>query len=450
MPRAGNLDPRTIEAAKPRAKPYRLSDGRGLLLVVKPSGARAWIARVTVHGRRRDVGLGGWPDVTLKMARERALEAREMAAGGIDPAEHRKRVAAELAARERATVEHRARSFRAVAELAIAAEEPGWKSARTAALWRASLTAWAYPELGDTPVSEIDRAAVLRAVRPVWSARPATARKVLRRIGAVLRFAAAHGWRTNDSVTDMKMLRHSGLPALKGGRRQPSLPWARVPAFMRALDGIDGLGALALRLAILTALRSGEVRAMRWSWLSFDGTPTLTVPGEVMKGKKAAEVLPHRVPLSDAAVTTLARAYAVGNGTTASPEALPKFAALAGSALVFPSARRTTPLSDMTLSAVVRRLNVDRPEGTQAPWRDADGREAVPHGFRASFSTWVDDVMPHEREAAERALAHEVGNKVSGAYRRSDLFDRRVELMRAWGEVCAGAVACEHREVRVR
>lgn len=209
---------------------------------------------------------------------------------------------------------------------------------------------------------------------------------------------------------------------------------------MVALDAMPGLGALALRLVVLTALRSGEVRNARWSWLSFDGAPTLTVPGEVMKGKKTGEVLPHRVPLSDAALETLARAYAEANGTAATTADLSRLAALARDTLIFPSAKRTTPLSDMALSAVMRRMNADKPDEMPAPWRDADGRLAVPHGFRATFSTWVDDTRPHEREAAEKALAHEVANKVSGAYRRSDLFDRRQPLMRDWAEHCdAGA-----------
>jgi integrase len=233
------------------------------------------------------------------------------------------------------------------------------------------------------------------------------------------------------------MLRHAGLPALPGGRRQPSLPWARLPAFMAALDKRPGLAPLALELLVLTALRSGEVRQARWSWLTFDGIPTLTVPGETMKGKKAADVQPHRVPLSDPVLETLARAYAQANGTGANAAALPQLAPLMRDALIFPSAKRTTPLSDMALSAVMRRMNADKPEDAPSPWRDPDGRDAVPHGFRATFSTWVDDTRPEEREAAEKALAHEISNRVSGAYRRSDLFDRRVLLMRDWADHCA-------------
>jgi integrase len=163
-----------------------------------------------------------------------------------------------------------------------------------------------------------------------------------------------------------------------------------------------------------------------------------------MKAKKSADVSPHRVPLSDAALETLTCAYAEAHGTPATVAELPRLARLMRDALIFPSAKRTTPLSDMALSAVMRRMNAERPQDAPPPWRDADGREAVPHGFRATFSTWIDDSRPEEREAAEKALAHEVANRVSGAYRRSDLFDRRIPLMRAWAIHCLdGAGSCE-------
>jgi integrase len=431
MARRGNLDARTIEAAKPRRGPYRLSDGGGLLLLIKPSGAKVWLVRLTVGGKRRDMGLGGFPGVSLREARDKAAAARKQATEGVDPIAERERVARKREVERRAAEEAATRTFRAVALACIRAEAPGWKSRRTALLWQNSLERWAFPTLGALPVADIDRAAIRRAIDNVWASRPATGRKVLRRIGAVLRYAAAHGWRANDNPADARMLRHTGLPAIPGGRKQPSLPWARLPAFMAALDTVPGLGALALRFVVLTALRSGEARQARWSWLSFDGTPTLTVPGEMMKGKKAREVMPHRVPLSNAALETLARAY-------------PRLVPLMRGALIFPSAKRTTPLSDMALSAVMRRMNADRPEDMPPPWRDADGREAVPHGFRATFSTWVDDTRPQEREAAEKALAHEIANRVSGAYRRSDLFDRREPLMRAWASHCTGRAENRH------
>jgi integrase len=290
------------------------------------------------------------------------------------------------------------------------------------------------------PVADVDRATVLRAVDAVWTSRPATGRKVLRRIGTVLRYAAAHGWRLNDNPADARMLRHAGLPALPGGRKQPSLPWQKASAFMKALDAMPGLAPLALRFCILTAVRSGEVRGARWSELSFDGgTVIWAIDGARMKGKKAADVQPHRVPLAPAAVAILARAYMLATGVEANPADVSRLAPLMGNALMFPSAKRGRPLSDMALSAVMRRMNADRPEGVSALWRDLDGREAVPHGWRATFRTWVDDTRPADAEAAEKALAHEDRNRVAGAYRRSDLLDRRIWLMLAWADHCEGA-----------
>ncbi len=446
MPKAAAkpLDVKTIEALAKRERPYRVSDGKGLLLEVKPTGAKIWLCRVTVDGKRRDMGLGGFPAVSLKQAREAAEAASRRARAGTDPIAAR---AAEEAGRKaardaeaRAAQEAAARTFKAVSEACIKALSPGWKSGRTADLWRNSLTVHAFPTLGAMPVAEIDRASVLRAINGVWQSRPATGRKVLRRIGTVLRYAAAHGMRANDNPADARMLKHAGLPALPGGRKQPSLPWHRMPAFMAALDEMPGLAPLALRLTILTALRSGEIRGARWSEISFDGVPTLTIPGERMKGKKAADVQPHRVPLCPAALDVLLQAFRLTTGAEdVTLDDLPRRAALRGNALIFPSATQTTPLSDMALSAVVRRMNENRPEGAALPWRDNDGRAAVPHGFRATFSTWVDDTRPAEREAAERALAHEIGNAVSAAYRRSDLFDRRIPLMADWAAHCLSA-----------
>ena len=442
------LDVKSIGALKPRQASFRVSDGGGLLLLVKPTGAKLWIARITVDGKRRDMGLGGYPVVTLKEAREKAAAAKKAAESGTDPIRQK---AAEAKARKdqrEAEVIAEARTFRAVAAACIKAETPGWKSSRTAKLWTASLTRHAYPTLGEMPIAEIDRAKVREAIEDVWTSAPSVARKVLQHISTILRYAAAHGWRANDNPADARMLRFTGLPPLRGKKKQPSLPWARMPAFMVALAKMPGLAPVALRFVALTALRSGEVRQARCSWLAFDSVPTLTVPGEVMKGKKSASVQPHRVPLTPAALDTLVLAYGLVIGSAVKVADLPALAALRGDALIFPSAKGTTPLSDMALSAVLRRMNDDRPKGAPAPWRDPDGRQAVPHGLRASFSTWVDDTRPHEREAAEKALAHQVANAVSAAYRRSDLFDRRIPLMAEWAAHCtigAGEAAQEGR-----
>lgn len=435
-------------------RPLRFPDGDNLYLQVAPGGSKSWLFRYTLNGKAREMGLGpvGEPPdgVPLAEARKRAAAARAVLADGRDPIEERQRSSRQRQATRKAEAAAEARTFRAVAALCIAAEKPGWKNERTAQQWESSLKAHVFPVMGDVPVADVDRAMVMEAVSGVWTSTPAIGRKVLHRVATVLRYAAAHGWRANDNPADGKMLRHAGLPPLPGGRKQPSLPWARLPAFMKALDTMPGLAPLALRLAVLTALRSGEVRCARWSWVSFDGVPTLTVPGHMMKGKKSEEVRPQRVPLPPAALDTLARAYTLANGTAATVAELPRLAALMRDTIIFPSAKADTPLSDMALSAVMRRMNADRPEDTPPPWRDADGREAVPHGFRATFSTWVDDTRPHEREAAEKALAHEVGNKVSGAYRRSDLFDRRIPLMTEWTAYCAPTAPASLAAARTR
>lgn len=423
------------------SRPVRFPDGEGLYLQIAQGGSKSWLFRYTLQGKAREMGLGALGDApdgtSLAEARRRAAASRALLSDGIDPLNERVRVRRQRDDDQAASEAARARTFRSVAMACIEAEAPGWKNVRTALLWKSSLERHAYPVLGDLPVSQIDRALVKKAIEAVWSSAPSIGRKVLRRIAAVLRYAAAHGWRANDNPADARMLRYAGLPALPGGKNYPSLPWMKTAAFMAKLKTMEGQSALVLQAIILTALRSGEVRKLRWSYLSFDGTPTLTVPGEEMKGKKSAEVLPHRVPLAAATIEVLAKACGHAVGYRVPAEGLPGLLDDLGSALIFPSQKRGVPLSDMAVSMVVRRMNADRPEGQIAPWRDADGRPAVPHGFRATFSTWVDDTCPQEREAAERALAHEIANKVSGAYRRSDLFDRRIPLMSAWADHCS-------------
>jgi integrase len=429
------LTVRTIEAAKPKTARFRLSDGGGLLLEVRPGGSKGWVCRVTVDGRRRDVGLGTWPDVGLADARLKAGEARRQARSGLDPVEQREIARSAARAERDDRREAQARTFAAVAEACIASQAPGWRHVRTAGQWRASLTRHAFPVLGDMQVHEIGRAAVQRAVADVWATRPATAKNVLRRIGSVLRYAAAHGWRANDNPADLRLLRLAGLPSLPAGRNHPSLPWSRVPAFLRALDGMEGMAALALRWCVLTACRSNEARGARWSELSFDGVPAWTIPASRMKGSRAREREPHRVPLPTAALKVLPRAYTKAAGVRASPADVPRVAAVMGDALIFPSTKPRTAMLVFALSAVVARMNGD---AEPPPWRDAEGRAVVPHGFRSSFRTWVDDTRPEDADAAERALAHEDANAVRGAYRRSDLFGRRIPLMRAWAAWCEG------------
>lgn len=439
---SGNLDAKTIEAAKARARKYRLSDGgkRGLLLEVKPSGAKVWLCRVTIAGKRRDHGLGGFDTVTLAEARVKAHAARLEALKGHDPIRARRDALKAAEAARKAEEEAERRIFEMVAEAVIAAEEPGWKNAKTAPLWRASLKTYAAP-LMKQPVSAITREMVKDALLPHWHKKPVMARKALRRVGSVLRYAAAQGWGADATAADVRLLRGLGFTKQVGSKKQPSLPWRQVPAFMQALEAVEGMSALALRFTILSALRSVEARAVRWSWISFDGQPTLTIPGAFMKGTLDKEPPPHRLPLSGAMIETLCAAYqAVYGSDKPAPDALPHYAAIAAAAdaLCFPNISKTGMLTDAGLSAVIKRMNEIK-DGPR--WRDPDGRGAVVHGFRSSFSTWGDDTLPAERDAIERALAHEPGGKVSTRYRHSDLFERRVAIMDAWGQHCTKPAA---------
>ena len=436
---AGSLTDRRIAAAKPRAKPYRLSDGGGLLLVVYPGGARGWAVRLTVNGKRRDVSLGaGYPGLSLADARARAAEMRQQAREGLDPAGERdlaRHRAAEAQAAEIAAMrEAEAGAFATMLEATIAALEPSWRSARTAPIWRATFARWVLPTLGAVPVRDIDRRKVAAAFADVWRAAPGLADKLLQRTGTVLRFAAGRGFRCDPGAASLSgLLADKLLPPLAGGRGHPMLPWEAVPAFVAALDREAGLGALALRLVLLTAQRSGEVRHARWNWLSFEGaTPSLVVPPEAMKLRKRDRQEAHRVPLPVQALDTLRRAFTLATGVDATIAQLPAIAGRMGDALIFAGARGAPP-SDMTLSAVIKRMNAASDPPT---WRDRDGRAAVPHGLRASFSTWVDDVAPAERESAERQLGHVPGNRVSQAYRRGDAFERRALLMARWADHC--------------
>lgn len=442
MARGGNLDVRTIEAAQPSDKVWRMSDGGGLLLLIKPTGAKVWIARVTVHGQRRDMGLGGYPTVSLKEAREKAAEARKLARDGTDPILHRARTMRALAAQAERDRAAEKMTFRVVARQLARAQAAGFKQTRTAKLWLASLEQHVFPVIGDLPVREVDRAAVMRAVTPLWAEKPATAKQLLRRIAATLRYAAAHDWRDHDGAADLKMLHHAGLPKAPAGSKRPALPWDRVPAFMRALCLQDGIPALALRLIILTALRSNEVRQARYSWLHLAGeTPLLVIPGKMMKGKMTRPAEDHRVPLAPAALDVLAAAYSIVSGTPTTAEGLPRLVPLMGEALVFPSATMTTPVADAIVSGLIRDMNAARAEGALPPWRDQDGRPIVVHGFRRSFRRWTEDKRIEDDLAAEKALGHVLGNEVSRAYRGGDLLDQRIPLMRAWAEHCMSAVS---------
>ena len=382
---------------------------RGLVLNVTMYGSRSWVLRYQVAGKRRDFGLGSYPSVTLADAREAARMARAKLAQGIDPIEDARRARARLVAEI-----HTGMTFGDAAKRYIASHEKGWKNAKHAQQWQRSLDMYATPVLGKVPVRDISLAMVLKVLEPIWASKTETATRLRGRIESVIDWAIARGYRTDSNPARWKGLLDKLLPApgkVAKTRHFEALAYGQLPAFVGQLVTLEGMGAKALMFVILTAARSGEVRGAIWEEIDL-AARVWTIPAERMKASKA-----HRVPLSDAAIALLqemkALAQAAGRTT--------------GKAYVFPSPNSRDPelgsqLSDMTLTAVLRRLKV----------------EAVPHGFRSTFRDWCAEQTDYPNEVAELALAHAVGNKVEAAYRRGDLFGKRQQLMQDWADYALG------------
>ncbi|PZP41138.1 MAG: integrase [Azospirillum brasilense] len=408
---AGKLSPAGVRSL---VKVGRHGDGRGLHLYVQSPQRRTWVLRYMRDGKSRDMGLGAYPDVSLAEAREKAEAARRLIRDGIDPLQARR-------AAEAQSAEARGCTFRLAAEALMADKGGGWRNEAHRAQWKSTLESYAYPKLGDTPVQEIDTAVVLEVLRPLWTRVPETASRVRGRIEAVLDAAKARGWREGENPARWRGHLATMLPAprkVKAAEHHPSLPWQQMPAFMAALRGREGVSARAVELVILTAARSGEVRGMTWSEVDL-GEAIWTVPARRMKAGKA-----HRVPLSKAAAALLRSQRPVD---------------VIANALVFPGAKRISePLSDMSLTAVLRRMNGAEP-GRPIPWQDAlQGEPITVHGFRSSFRVWAGEETHYPREIVEAALAHTLKDKVEAAYARTDLLERRRPLMEDWAQWCEG------------
>lgn len=412
---AGKLTDKTIKALTLAGRPTvgRHTDGGGLHLHVRADGRAGWVLRYRLNGNQRDMGLGTYPEVPLRAARDAAVSARTQVKAGIDPVHARKVKRAEA-------LNHAApeRTFKAAAEALIEAKRPGWRSSKHADQWAATLAAYAYPAFGDWPVGDVSEDAVLRALRPIWTRRSETASRLRGRIEAVLDYAKAQKWRTGENPARWKgHLSHLLVAPRKAApvRHRPSLPWQRLPDFMRALAAQRGMSALALQFAILTAARSGEVRGARW--LEFDlERETWVIGGSRMKGGKI-----HRVPLSGAALALLEHVKPLATG----PQDF-----------VFPGAREGKPLSGMSLSMLVRGMATDGlAPGEPARWRDEEGRVVVPHGFRTTFKAWslVHGWPDHLSEAA---IAHAERNKSRASYAREDGLEERRPMMAAWARLC--------------
>ena len=377
----------------------RYLDEHGLYLQVMSATNRSWLLRYERGGRERWMGLGPLHTFDLPEARERARDARKLLADGTDPLEARK------AARAAQSLEAvKTMTFKEAAQKYYDDHESGWHNAKAKAQFLSTLQTYAFPFIGDLSVAAIDTPLIKRVLDPIWTTKTETATRVRRRIEWVMDWAMAKGYRAGDNPAAWRgNLKHL-LPD-KGNVRQAqhmaALPYANMAAFMAALRAREGIAARALGFLILTAARTGEVTGATWAEIDF-GAKTWTIPKGRMKMKRE-----HRVPLSAEAMAILTALPREGD-------------------FVFPGGREGSGLSNMAMTAVLRRM------GT---WVDRERRPVVVHGFRSCFRDWAGETTAYPNHVVEMALAHTVGG-VEGAYRRGDLFDKRRRLMADWGRYC--------------
>lgn len=371
--------------------PGRHLDGDGLYLVVEPSGSRSWILRIVIHGRRTDMGLGGFRKVPLAAAREKAQRMREVVGAGGDP-----RLEREVARAKRIT-------FRTFSEQYVEDHRAGWKNAKHAAQWQSTLEAHAYPVFGDRVVGDVDSAAVVAALRPIWTKTPETATRLRGRLETIFDAAKAVGLRSGDNPAAWAGALEASLPRDRKKSRvvhHPALPYHEIRGFLQELDGQSGTARDALKLAILTAARTNEIIGALWSEVDLH-EKVWNVPAERMKANK-----PHRVPLSPAAIDLL---------RSLSHE----------SDLLFPGRAKLgqprQPMSNMAMLALLKRM----------------GHGAVTvHGFRSTFRDWAAEQTAYPREVIEHALAHQLADASEAAYQRGDLLRKRRSLMNDWADFC--------------
>lgn len=375
----------SVSAVKAASRPGRLGDGDGLFLVIHPGGSKSWVCRVQKNGNRRDFGLGSTSKVPLSLARDRAREIRTQMEMGLDPLFERRK------ARGIPT-------FREAAAKVLAANRKTWRNEKHEGQWLQTLTVYVFPHFGDQKVSDITGPMIRNCLSEIWLEKPETARRVRQRIGTVLDWAYASGYR--ESEAPMRAI-SKGLP------RQPkkdghfaAMPYEKVPAFVLKLRQRESFSRLALEFAILTASRSGEVRGAAWDEISFDDK-LWTLQKDRMKAHRE-----HVVPLCPRAIRILERCAELRYKDCP---------------LVFPGARGNAPLSDMTLTKLLKEM--------KEPY--------TAHGFRSAFRDWVSEETQHQSDVAEAALAHAVKDKTEAAYRRGNLLEKRRLLMADWAAFCA-------------
>lgn len=368
------------------------------LRVSDPPTARSWIMRYSFGGRRRDMGLGSYPELTLEEAREMVREKRKLVRAGTDPLEHRRDLK-QTARREDA----KRVNFKQCMDDFLAAHEAGWKNVKHSQQWRNTLETYACPTIGKTPVAEVDTDLVVQILKPIWYTKTETASRVRSRIEQILDYARVQGYCSGENPARWRGHLDKLLPArskVQKVEHHAALPYDQVGAFMVELRKQDGMGARALEFAILTACRSGEVRGATWQEINMEERVWIIPPDRMKAGRE------HRVPLTDNLLSIL--------------EEIPRF----GESDIIFQGMRGGALSDATMTATLKRMS---------------RTDLTAHGFRSTFRDWAAEQTAYPAEVVEMALAHTIGNKVEAAYRRGDLFEKRRLLMSDWSAYCNDA-----------
>jgi integrase len=389
----GKLSARHVQTLK---VPGHYGDGGGLWLQISDFGTKSWVFRFTRNAKTREMGLGPYPDVSLLKARENASDYRAAVREGKDPIEQRN-----AKNRDEASNAARAVTFKDEAAAYIEAHRAGWKNAKHAEQWTATLETYAFPFIGKQLVSEIDAALVMKCLQPIWATKTETASRVRGRIESVLDYATALKHRTGDNPARWRgHLDNLLAKPSKVAKREhhPALPYTQVGAFMADLRAQDGISARALEFTILTGTRTGEAIGARWEEIDL-ANALWVVPADRMKAGK-----PHRVPLSKAAVAVLKKLQGVD------------------AVNVFPGSKADKPLSNMAMLVLLQK-RMNRPDLTV-------------HGFRSTFRDWAAEQSNFPNEVVEMALAHTIEDQTEAAYRRGDLVEKRTKLMEAWAGYC--------------
>lgn len=401
----------TATGVAKQEKPGYYCDGGGLYLQVSKSGSKSWIMRYTMAGKPVEMGLGSYQTFTLAEARKRATAQRKLLTDGINPLETKRSDQLTRRMAEASII-----TFDKAATAYIDSNSPAWRNTKHGDQWRNTITTYASPVIGKLPVSKIDTAHVLRILTPIWLEKTETAVRLRGRIEKILDWAKAQGYRSGDNPAAWRGHLDAGLlPApskVADAGHHAALPWSEIGAFMVALKAMQGSGARAMEIIILTATRTSEVLNAKWSEIDLDAK-VWTIPKERMKSFKE-----HRVPLSDAviAMLTAIKGESTGNG------------------YIFPGKKKDTALSNMTCLATLKRM----------------GRADITvHGFRSTFRDWVSETTSYPRDVAEMALAHTIEDKSEAAYRRGDLIEKRRALMADWAVHC-GTVLVSADVVAIR